>query len=117
MSNEINPSHTYNATGLYTVSLKVSGDSVSDTETKEELITVISSGAPDLIGKTRAFHSLNFGRNISMTVQVENLGTEKACGFKVELWHSADGFKLDELVDEQNIIGCLKGGKSQEYRA
>ena len=113
VSNEINPFHTYNAPGLYTVSLKVSGDSEFDTETKEELITVISPGAPDLIGKTRAFHSLNFGRNISMNVQVENLGTEKACGFKVELWHSGDGYNLDELVDERNVIGCIKGGKSR----
>jgi PKD repeat protein len=113
VSNQINPSYTYNAPGLYTVSLKVSGDSVSDTETKEELITVISSGAPDLIGKTRAFHSLNFGRNISLKVQVENLGSEKACDFKIELYRSFDGFTLDDMVDENFIRGCVKGGKTK----
>ena len=113
VSNEINPSHTYNEPGLYTVSLAVYGDSESDTETKEAFITVISSGAPDLTGKTKAFHSLNFGRNVSMKIQVENLGTEKACGFKVELWLSGDGYNLDELVDERYISGCVKGGKSR----
>ena len=110
VSNEINPSHAYNEPGLYTVSLAVYSDSESDTETKEAFITVISSGAPDLTGKTKAFHSLDFGRNISLNVQVENLGSEKACGFKVELWLSGDGYNLDELVDERYVIGCVKGG-------
>ena len=76
-------------------------------------IDKLPNGSPDLIGKKRAFHTLNFGRNISMTVQVENLGTEKACDFKVELWRSGDGFNLDELVDEQLVRGCIKGGKTK----
>ncbi|WP_230669779.1 PKD domain-containing protein [Methanosarcina barkeri] len=39
-SNETNPSHIYNSTGTYTVSLTVTGDGGSDTETKTNYITV-----------------------------------------------------------------------------
>ena len=52
VSNERNPSHTYNDPGIYTVILTVSGDSESDTEEKINYITVISPGAPD---KSRIF--------------------------------------------------------------
>ncbi|HIH94626.1 TPA: PQQ-binding-like beta-propeller repeat protein, partial [Methanosarcina acetivorans] len=39
-SNEQNPIHVYNSTGTYTVSLTVTGDEGSDTETKTNYITV-----------------------------------------------------------------------------
>ncbi len=39
-SNEQNPSHTYNQSGTFTVSLKVTGPDGSDTETKENYINV-----------------------------------------------------------------------------
>ena len=44
-SSEQNPSHEYAAPGIYTVSLTVEGDGGSDTETKEDYITV--NGVPN----------------------------------------------------------------------
>jgi PKD repeat protein len=41
LSNEQNPTHTYEDPGTYTVSLKVTGPGGSDTETKENLVSVI----------------------------------------------------------------------------
>jgi PKD repeat protein len=106
-SAEQNPSHIYSTPGIYSVSLTVYGDSESDIETKTDYIAVISPGTPDLVGKIKDFHSMKFGENISLSLQVENLGSEDACDFKIELYHSADGYTLGTLVDESLIKGCL----------
>ncbi len=112
VSNERNPSHTYNDPGIYTVSLTVTGGSDSDTEEKTNYITVISPGAPDLVGKIKDFHAMQYSKNVSLSLQVENLGSEDACNFKVDLYHSTDGYTLGELVDERTVNTCVRGGTS-----
>ena len=46
-STQQNPSHTYNSAGTYTVSLTVTNAQGSDTETKNNMITVNDPGLPD----------------------------------------------------------------------
>jgi PKD repeat protein len=46
VSNEQNPIHTYNSSGIYTVSLTISTAALSDTKTKIDFITVL----PDVFG-------------------------------------------------------------------
>ncbi|MEM9896610.1 MAG: PKD domain-containing protein, partial [Bacteroidota bacterium] len=48
-SNEVNPSHTYTASGVYTVTLEVSGEagcSTADTLELTDLITIVEEGGP-----------------------------------------------------------------------
>lgn len=56
-SDEQNPSHTYQSTGSYTVSLTVTGPAGSDTKTKTDYITV-TAGADiaDLVGQARQLY-------------------------------------------------------------
>jgi len=55
-STEQNPSHTYNALGKYTVSLKVTGPDASDTETKADYIVV-----------TEAVHDMKIGMSVTLS--------------------------------------------------
>jgi PKD repeat protein len=107
-----NPLHTYSDPGIYTVTLTVTGGSDVDTVEKPNYLTVISPGAPDLVGKIKDFHAMQYSKNVSMNLQVENLGSEDACNFKVDLYHSTDGYTLGELVDERTVNTCVKGGTS-----
>lgn len=78
-----NPTHTFDFPGVYSVSLTVTGDSVSDTETKNNYITVVSPNAPDLSCKVKEFHCIEFGQKIVLKLQIENSGNTKAEPFDV----------------------------------
>jgi PKD repeat protein len=79
-SSERNPAHIYEVQGTYSVSLTATGDSVSDTETMIDYITVISPDAPDLSGGCKEFHSYEFGQRIVAKVQVINTGIRRVVG-------------------------------------
>jgi len=113
-STDRNPTHTYNAPGIYSVTLTVKGDSLSDTETKGDYITVISPDAPDLYGRCQEFHSTDFGASIKMKLQIENLGKQSTSDFSVAFYLSEDGFTFGDLLDSFQLRGKLKPGHSKD---
>jgi PKD repeat protein len=118
ISNERNPTHVYEAQGTYSVSLIVTGDSVSDTETMIDYVTVISPDAPDLSGGCKEFHSYEFGQRIVMKVQIKNNGIEKANSFEVAFYLSDSVATLGDLVGQKSIHGHLNSGheKNASFR-
>ncbi len=102
-----NSTNTYNVTGTHTVSLTVTGDLVSDTETKNEYITVVSPDAPDLSCKAKEFHSYEFGQRIVVKLQVENSGNTKADPFDIAFYLSNNGITQDELLELDTVNGGL----------
>jgi PKD repeat protein len=110
ISDQQNPTYTYNYPGTYTVSLTAIGPIGSDTETKTNYITVVSPDAPDLRGRLKAFHLYEFGVSIGLTIQTENTGNQKANRFKVAFHFSNDGITLGELLDKETVMGGLMAG-------
>jgi parallel beta-helix repeat protein len=106
-----NPTHTYNIAGTYTVSLTATGDSVSDTETKNDYITVVSPDAPDLSCKVKEFHCVEFGQKIVVKLQVENSGNTKADPFDVAFYLSNNGTTQDELL----LLDTVNGGLNSQH--
>jgi PKD repeat protein len=106
-----NPANVYNVAGTYTVRLTVTGDSVSDTETKSDYITVVSPDAPDLSCKAKEFHSYEFGQKIVVKLQVENSGNTKAEPFYVAFYLSSNGITQDELL----LLDSVNGGLNSQH--
>jgi PKD repeat protein len=113
-SEQQNIYHVYNSPGTYSVSLTVTGLLGSDTETKTNYIIVVSADAPDLSGRVKEFHLYEFGEQIKATIQIANTGKQKTDRFKVALYLSSDGITPGELLDEEAIMGGLKGGKVKD---
>lgn len=80
-SNQLNPTHTYNAPGTYTVSLQASAAGCSSQETKNAYITVVNT-------PTAAFNAPNTTScNTPFTVNFNNTST----GGNSFLWNFGDG--------------------------
>jgi PKD repeat protein len=109
VSNQRNPTHVYEVQGTYSVSLTVTGGSVSDTGTMIDYITVVSPDAPDLNGRLKAFHLYEFGVSIGLTIRIENTGNQKADRFKLAFYLSNDGITLGELLRERDLLGLRAG--------
>ena len=108
-----NSTNTYNVAGTYSVGLTVTGDSVSDTETKTDYITVVSPDAPDLSCKAKEFHSYEFGQKIVVKLQVENSGNTKADPFDVAFYLSSNGITQDELLELDTVNGGLNSQQTK----
>jgi len=80
------PIHTYQDTGTFTVSLTVSNEVGSDTETKQNLIKVKSVPEADFTGSPREGEA-------PLTVHFENLSSMDAKNYK---WNFGNGFTSNE---------------------
>ncbi len=107
------PIHTYDFAGSFSVNLTVTGDSVSDTETKTEYITVVSPDAPDLICRVKEFHSYEYGQKIVVKLETENSGNTKADPFDVDFYLSNNGIDLTELLGAESVNGGLNSNHTR----
>ena len=71
-STDPNPSHQYNTQGSYTVKLTVSNSYGSDTETRNNYITVSASGAAPVANFTADKTSITVGETVNFTDQSTN---------------------------------------------
>lgn len=62
-----NPSHTYSSVGTYTVSLTVTNEHGSDTETKEDYIIIVSDGQAPFADFKASYTSISEGGTIEFT--------------------------------------------------
>ncbi len=122
ISTDQSPIHIYEYQDTFTVSLTVTGPAGTDTMTKTDYISVVSSDNPDLTARCREFHTYDFGAKIVVKVEVVNTGNDKAGRFKVSFYLSDSGFALgqflkeviiEELLDEDSVMGGLKGDQSR----
>jgi PKD repeat protein len=110
ISSERNPTHVYEVQGTYSVSLTVTGETVSDTEAMIDYITVISPDAPDLSGACKEYHSYEFGQRIVMKVQVTNTGIEDTNPFEVAFYLSESMAAMGDFLGQESINGGLNSG-------
>ncbi|MCU4176468.1 PKD domain-containing protein [Carboxylicivirga sp. N1Y90] len=80
-STDKNPTHTYNKAGVYTVSLTVTNDAGSDTETKTNLITVNETGSAPVAAFSVNKTSITEGEAIIFTDQSANEPTSWSWNF------------------------------------
>ena len=109
----MSPTHAYAVAGTYSVSLTVTGDSVSDTETKTDYITVVSPDAPELSSIVKEFHCYEYGQRVVVKVEVENIGNTKANSFDVAFYLSADSAIPGDLIEVETINGGLNSNHTK----
>lgn len=112
-SNLQNPTYSYGIPGTYSVSLTVTGDSVSDTKTMSDYITVVSPDAPDLGCTVKEFHSVDYGQKIVVKLEIENYGDTKADRFDVDFYLSENGIDLTEILGVESLNGGLNSGHTK----
>ena len=108
-STEMNPSHTYTADGVYSVSLTAYSDLGEDTEIKVNYITV--STGTDLIFSDD-FESGNFSAWTACVIDVNDLSVTNAAA-------RVGGSGMQALLDDNVVINCRDDTPNAEprYRA
>jgi PKD repeat protein len=81
------PTHIYSNAGVYTVSLTVTTEAGTDTDTKEEYITVIEP----LVAPTAAFNVSTTSGTAPLTVAFTDASTEGNAAITSWLWTFGDG--------------------------